>query len=177
MRCVHVANSHSTGTKLVVIRHPILPMLHPLGFFCLHPSSVNFHQTHLFSVHNNSIISHKLAKSNMGRIFKKFLPNSTRIYSCAGCDADISGEEHIISKSFQGRLGRGFLFEKVVNVYRGQVENRLLNTGVHTVADVHCTVCTSLVGWIYLEAKEESQKYKEGRFLLEKKCLSKRGDW
>jgi len=36
--------------------------------------------------------------------------------------------------------------------------------------------CDALVGWKYEEAFEESQKYKEGRFILEKTKLMKI-DW
>lgn len=112
----------------------------------------------------------------MGRAFRKFL-DSQRVYSCSKCDAHLADEEHVISKSFQGRLGGAFLFEKVVNVFRGSVENRVLISGIHKVADVQCIVCDTLLGWEYLEAKEDCQKYKEGRILLEKIRLVRKGDW
>lgn len=47
--------------------------------------------------------------SGMGRVFRRFL-DSARVYTCSGCDAHLADEEHVISKSFQGRLGRAFLF-------------------------------------------------------------------
>ena len=112
----------------------------------------------------------------MGRVFKKFLASS-RIYICSCCDAHLTDEENIISKSFQGRLGRAFLFEKAINIYRGPVENRVLISGIHKVADVRCTVCNTVLGWIYLEATDDSQKYKEGRILLEKIRITKKGNW
>ena len=37
-----------------------------------------------------------------------------------------------------------------------------LRTGVHTVADVHCLGCNDRIGWYYLKASNNSQKYKEG---------------
>lgn len=40
----------------------------------------------------------------------------------------------------------------------------MLMTGLHTVCDVFCTRCDNPVGWTYLQAFEESQKYKEGKF-------------
>lgn len=109
----------------------------------------------------------------MGLIFRRFL-DSSRLYTCSGCDAHLTDEQHVISKSFQGRLGRAFLFEKAVNIYRGPVENRVLISGVHKVADVRCTVCNNLLGWVYIEAKEDSQKYKEGRILFEKIRLTRK---
>lgn len=112
----------------------------------------------------------------MGRVFRKFL-ESKRVYSCHTCDAHLADEEHIISKSFQGRDGRAFLFESAINISRGPEESRVLMSGVYKVADVCCKVCSALLGWEYLEAKEASQKYKEGRILLEKARLTRTGNW
>ena len=44
---------------------------------------------------------------------------------------------------------------------------RNLITGQHMVADLSCNVCATLLGWKYVEASEESQKYKVGKFILE----------
>ena len=41
-------------------------------------------------------------------------------------------------------------------------------TGRHTVRDVFCTVCSEKLGWCYEYANEESQRYKEGKVILEK---------
>lgn len=112
----------------------------------------------------------------MGRVFRNFL-ESKRVYSCHGCDAHLADEEHVISKSFQGRLGRAFLFETAINISRGPEESRVLMSGIHKVADVRCKVCGALLGWEYLEAKEDSQKYKEGRILLEKTRITRNGNW
>ena len=40
--------------------------------------------------------------------------------------------------------------------------HRVLRTGVHTVADVHCLGCNDRIGWYYLKASSQPQKYKEG---------------
>ena len=40
-------------------------------------------------------------------------------------------------------------------------------TGLHTVADVDCSDCRGVLGWKYERAYEETQKYKEGKFILE----------
>jgi hypothetical protein len=47
-----------------------------------------------------------------------------------------------------------------VNVSLGPKENRQLITGLHTVADIFCTVCDANLGWKYEMAYEETQKYK-----------------
>ena len=44
-------------------------------------------------------------------------------------------------QSFQGRHGRAFLFNNVVNITLGPKEDRLLMTGLHTVADIYCIHC------------------------------------
>ena len=36
----------------------------------------------------------------------------------------------------------------------------MLITGLHTVADIFCTVCNTNLGWKYEAAFEEGQKYK-----------------
>lgn len=41
-------------------------------------------------------------------------------------------------------------------------------TGRHMVRDVSCKNCNSKLGWIYEFATEDSQRYKEGRVILER---------
>lgn len=50
----------------------------------------------------------------------------------------------------------------------GPAEDRLLMTGMHAVNDIFCIRCKKLVGWTYTKAYEHSQKYKEGKFIIEK---------
>lgn len=60
-----------------------------------------------------------------------------------------------------------------MNIVLGQKENRQLITGLHTVADVHCCDCNEVLGWKYIQAFEAQQKYKEGKFILEKPKIVK----
>ncbi len=87
-----------------------------------------------------------------------------------------------------------------INVSEGPSEERILITGLHTVCDIYCNVCQTVLGWKYVNypstpeihlavelnsaatcltiaaspcasqehAFEESQKYKEGKFIVEK---------
>lgn len=55
-------------------------------------------------------------------------------------------------QAFQGRGGRAFLLDTVVNVALAPPEDRLLMTGVHTVADVVCAGCRALLGWKYVRS-------------------------
>ncbi|KAJ6718032.1 PROTEIN YIPPEE-LIKE CG15309-RELATED [Salix purpurea] len=75
-------------------------------------------------------------------------------------------------QSFHCRHGKAYLFRKVVNVFAGEKEDRSMITGLHTVADIFCVGCGSIVGWKYVTAHDKSQKYKEGKSVLERFKLS-----
>ncbi|KAG5616211.1 hypothetical protein H5410_016035 [Solanum commersonii] len=102
----------------------------------------------------------------MGRLFVLTLEG--KIYSCKHCGTHLALSENIVSKSFHCRHGKAYLFSKVVNVTSGEIENRMMMTGMHTVADIFCVCCGSIVGWKYETAHEKSQKYKEGKSVLER---------
>jgi hypothetical protein len=91
-----------------------------------------------------------------------------RVYACGTCRTHLTSHDDIISKSFHGRTGRAYLFDSAVNVNMGPPADRLLITGLHSVCDIFCVRCRAIVGWTYLRAYEQSQQYKEGKFILEK---------
>lgn len=98
-------------------------------------------------------------------------PNTIR---CSTCSADFAYCSQVVSKGFTGRYGRAYLIAPVpdqggnlLNIKLGRTETRLLVTGSHIVADITCAVCQARVGWKYVDAKEESQKYKVGKYILE----------
>ncbi|KAF8894340.1 yippee-domain-containing protein [Gymnopilus junonius] len=98
-------------------------------------------------------------------------------YSCSKCSAVIVLQDELISKSFSGRDGRGYLMQSATNVKLGRKEDRSLLTGVHTVADVYCLGCNDRLGWFYHKASDHTQKYKEGKYLLEREKLIKENNW
>ncbi|KAI9463675.1 yippee zinc-binding/DNA-binding /Mis18, centromere assembly-domain-containing protein [Lactarius psammicola] len=98
-------------------------------------------------------------------------------FSCSNCSAVIALKDELISKSFSGRDGRGYLMHSAVNLRMGNKEDRPLLTGVHTVADVFCVGCGDRLGWYYHKASDQSQKYKEGKYLLERERLVKDNAW
>ncbi|KAK8588673.1 hypothetical protein V6N13_087578 [Hibiscus sabdariffa] len=55
-----------------------------------------------------------------------------------------------------------------VNITVGEKEERMMMTGLHTVVDIFCVGCGSIVGWKYEAAHDKTQKYKEGKFILER---------
>ncbi|PPQ63531.1 hypothetical protein CVT24_004759, partial [Panaeolus cyanescens] len=58
-----------------------------------------------------------------------------------------------------------------VNVIEGEPEDRPMTTGTHTVRDIYCCKCSTTLGWKYDKAFEDSQKYKEGKYILERNLL------
>uniref|UniRef100_A0A8C0J6J9 Yippee like 4 n=1 Tax=Chelonoidis abingdonii TaxID=106734 RepID=A0A8C0J6J9_CHEAB len=64
-----------------------------------------------------------------------------------------------------------------VNVGCGPAEQRLLLTGLHSVADIFCESCKTTLGWKYEQAFETSQKYKEGKFIIEMSHMVKDNGW
>jgi len=69
---------------------------------------------------------------------------------------------------FRCKNGKAYLFGKVVNVNVGEKDDRVMTTGMHTVCDIFCVACGSILGWKYLAAAEKAQRYKEGKFILDR---------
>ncbi|KAM5352282.1 hypothetical protein ACJ41O_005005 [Fusarium nematophilum] len=113
-----------------------------------------------------------LSKTETSPRLSRTAPNTLR---CSTCSADLAFASQIISKGFTGRYGRAFLVappappapQTLNNVRVGRSENRQLVTGWHIVADITCGTCSSKLGWKYVDAKEQGQKYKVGKFILE----------
>jgi Yippee zinc-binding/DNA-binding /Mis18, centromere assembly len=49
--------------------------------------------------------------------------------------------------------------------------------GLHTVRDLTCSICKTSLGWKYCTAREPSQRYKMGKFLLEALNVVKLSHW
>ncbi|KAL9106514.1 MAG: hypothetical protein Q9227_008493 [Pyrenula ochraceoflavens] len=121
----------------------------------------------------------------------KYLNGHTSHLRCARCATDLCLTSQIISKGFTGRHGRAYLVSGsnslslphsrtpaaasatgvsvLPNTYTHKSVPRQLVTGAHTVSDISCAFCGSILGWKYVAAEEESQKYKVGKFILETK--------
>ncbi|KAL6966092.1 hypothetical protein U1Q18_044010 [Sarracenia purpurea var. burkii] len=70
--------------------------------------------------------------------------------------------------SFSCNRGRAYLFNNAVNVSVGPTEERLMISGMHTISDIFCCCCGQILGWKYVTASDDSQKFKEGKFVLER---------
>uniref|UniRef100_A0A3P9KYQ9 Yippee-like 1 n=1 Tax=Oryzias latipes TaxID=8090 RepID=A0A3P9KYQ9_ORYLA len=110
------------------------------------------------------------------------VPQTRRIEFCLlWCSVCSHGCSFMLSlsllQSFQGSQGRAYLFNSVVNVGCGPAEERVLLTGLHAVADIYCENCKTTLGWKYEHAFESSQKYKEGKFIIELAHMIKDNGW
>jgi len=105
----------------------------------------------------------------MGRLLLVSLPATGAVtYRCKHCDTPLAYGTDIISRLFRCKNGKAYLFGKVVNVNVGEKDDRVMTTGMHTVCDIFCVACGSILGWKYLAAAEKAQRYKEGKFILDR---------
>lgn len=132
-----------------------------------------------------------------------YLSGNASHLRCARCLSDLALSSQIISKGFTGRHGRAYLvapsssaisgsittndnatvkarndaLANLPNTYTHKPVPRQLVTGRHTVGDISCSQCGSVLGWKYVEAEEESQHYKIGKFILETKRVCRSSTW
>ncbi|KFH45852.1 Protein yippee-like F37A8-like protein [Hapsidospora chrysogenum ATCC 11550] len=126
--------------------------------------------------------SSPFSSGGAGRRLSRTGPDTLR---CIKCSSDLAFASQIISKGFTGRLGRAYLVAPppapadptLLNIRVGRSENRHLVTGWHVVADFTCGTCSTKLGWKYVDAKEHSQKYKVGKFILETERVMTYRSW
>ncbi|CAH7686958.1 Yippee/Mis18 [Phakopsora pachyrhizi] len=106
----------------------------------------------------------------MGLQHREYL-SCSRVFGCSNCRTHLTTIDNMLSRQFNGQHGRAYLFSTAVNIKFGQPEDRPMTTGLHTVRDIYCSKCDTVLGWKYERAYEPSQKYKEGKVILEKALL------
>ncbi|KAJ5757840.1 uncharacterized protein N7511_006534 [Penicillium nucicola] len=125
----------------------------------------------------------------------KYLEGHVPYLCCAECASHLCFASQVISKGFTGRHGRAYLVSaepvaaavsvsasssptlSLPNTILQRPVPRQLVTGAHTVSDVSCAFCDSVLGWKYVAAEEESQRYKVGKFILETKKITTSSCW
>ncbi|KAH9797088.1 protein yippee-like [Citrus sinensis] len=95
----------------------------------------------------------------MGRIFLVELKGRS-YYKCRFCNSHLALADSVLSWV-------------LVNIMLGPQEERLMLSGMHTVEDIFCCCCGQIVGWKYVAAHDKNQKYKEGKFVLERYRIGK----
>ncbi|KAJ2778811.1 hypothetical protein H4R18_004383 [Coemansia javaensis] len=106
----------------------------------------------------------------MGYMHQVFL-GGKGVFACRECRTHVALRAQIESRQYTGQCGRAILFADVVNVRAGKEEERSMTTGVHIVRDIFCMKCNKYVGWTYIKAYEPDQKFKEGKFILERELI------
>ncbi|KAH7308659.1 hypothetical protein B0I35DRAFT_442379 [Stachybotrys elegans] len=74
-------------------------------------------------------------------------------------------------QNFRGHHGKAYLFHKAVNIDIAGPEEMNMTTGRHIVRNVICRRCKEIVGWKFDKAFEPSEKYKEGKLILEAELI------
>lgn len=126
---------------------------------------------------------------------QKYLDGHVSYLRCSRCGVDLCLTSQIISKGFTGRHGRAYLVSpepaasavsvspssspthSLPNTMIQRPVPRQLVTGAHTVSDISCAFCGSVLGWKYVAAEEESQRYKVGKSILETKRVTASSCW
>ncbi|RAH45977.1 yippee/mis18 family protein [Aspergillus brunneoviolaceus CBS 621.78] len=125
----------------------------------------------------------------------KFLMGHVSCIRCSHCAADLCLTSQIISKGFTGRHGRALLVSARIiasavsispssaatdclpnTIVQKPIPRRLV-TGAHMVSDLNCALCGTVLGWKYVSAEEESQRYKVGKFILETEKITTSPFW
>jgi hypothetical protein len=73
----------------------------------------------------------------------------------------------------QAKSGPAYMFVHAMNIIVGQKVDRKLMTGLYTVADIYCSNCGETLGWKYVRAYEVRDKFKEGKFIIERAKIAK----
>ena len=173
---------------------------------CVFPTyllpSIPFPRRKRTSVNSISSNSSGASSSDTSAANAGYLGGHVSYLRCARCATDLCLSSQIISKGFTGRHGRAYLVSLgltssnaslaykdqkqascLANTHVHRPVPRQLVTGAHTVCDVSCAFCGSVIGWKYEGAEEESQKYKIGKFILETRktfessCWEEEGGW
>jgi len=98
-------------------------------------------------------------------------------FTCASCGCDLALQDELVSRAFSGRAGPAFLLRSAVNVKIARSEQKMLLTGMHTISNISCKGCDTPLGWVYIKANDSAQKYKEGKYIMEKDKIMKENGW
>ncbi|GAA6056467.1 hypothetical protein NBRC10513_007090 [Rhodotorula toruloides] len=109
-----------------------------------------------------------------------FLPPTVPSFACGTCGLEVALQDELVSRSFQGTSGPAYLFRTAVNVDIGTKTSKQLLSGKHVISPIHCSGCSTELGWNSLGqfvSPDSSQKYKEGKCILEKSKIYKDNKW
>ncbi|KAG0669072.1 hypothetical protein C6P45_004144 [Maudiozyma exigua] len=126
--------------------------------------SYNYNRTNTNNNNNNNGID--IDTIPIHKLRQKF-----KTYACKNCRTHLSSSQEIMSRDYRGKTGDAYLMSKLVNIEEGLQETRVMMTGEYLVCDINCSWCHQLIGWKYLKSDTLSQRYKEGRYIMELKPI------
>ncbi|GAA5854517.1 hypothetical protein JCM5353_000036 [Sporobolomyces roseus] len=106
-----------------------------------------------------------------------FIPDHVPTFRCSTCSLELALADELVSRSFQGGSGPAYLLRSVFNVEVGPQSPKNLISGKHVIAPLNCAGCSTEIGWKYFISPASSQKYKEGKCILEKNKIYKDNKW
>ncbi|EKM56270.1 uncharacterized protein PHACADRAFT_55798, partial [Phanerochaete carnosa HHB-10118-sp] len=68
---------------------------------------------------------------------------------------------------FRGDTGKAALFTEADNVVLAKMSVMLMHSGAYRVQKAACAVCAGPLGWKFVRATEQTEKWKEGFIVLE----------
>ncbi|KAK4549007.1 hypothetical protein LTR36_008780 [Oleoguttula mirabilis] len=121
-----------------------------------------------------------ISKGFTGRHGRAYLVSASRSCITPPTTASSSSSSNCSSSSSSSsatKAARTDALPNLPNTYTHKPVPRQLVTGAHTVGDISCAHCGSVLGWKYLAAAEEAQRYKVGLFILETTRVCRAGAW
>ncbi|KAF9653238.1 hypothetical protein BDM02DRAFT_3075039, partial [Thelephora ganbajun] len=66
-----------------------------------------------------------------------------------------------------GHAGKAALAADVTNVRYDRPSIQLMTSGAYTIQEIMCLGCSSYLGWKMIHAHERTERWKEGKHILE----------
>eukprot|EP00931_Biecheleriopsis_adriatica_P102605 TRINITY_DN77550_c0_g1_i1.p1 TRINITY_DN77550_c0_g1~~TRINITY_DN77550_c0_g1_i1.p1 ORF type:complete len:555 (-),score=62.96 TRINITY_DN77550_c0_g1_i1:43-1707(-) len=94
------------------------------------------------------------------------------VYHCSRCRSPILRTKDIVSTNYHGARGPAFLVSHLYNTVVERVPySAAFVTGAYSVCNVACAGCSIPIAKKYVDAREPSNRYKVGKFLLERTLI------
>lgn len=87
--------------------------------------------------------------------------------TCKHCHIAVGTKNAVLSRAFRGHSGKAVLLTEAINVSLDKPSVLLMDSGAHTIQEFTCAQCEAYLGWKVVRAHEQSEKWKEGKFIFE----------
>jgi len=91
--------------------------------------------------------------------------------ACKQCGALICSLKSLVSSSYRGFAGKAALTAEATNVRYDRPSIQLMTSGAYTIQEIMCSGCSSYLGWKMIHAHERTERWKEGKHILELEFL------